>query len=100
MNFPRSRFWRGFFDLYLKRLLPGIARLFSGNSAAYHYLADSILHFPGPQAFMNLMQEAGFRNPERHSLTFGITCLYIGETSVEEQTGQSNIHESFTNLSS
>lgn len=78
MNFPRSRFWQGFFDLYLNRLLPGVARLFSGNPAAYRYLADSILHFPGPQAFMSLMEEAGFRNPERHSLTFGITCLYIG----------------------
>jgi demethylmenaquinone methyltransferase / 2-methoxy-6-polyprenyl-1,4-benzoquinol methylase len=100
MNFPRSRFWQGFFDLYLKRLLPGIARLFSGNPAAYHYLADSILHFPGPQAFMNLMKEADFRNPERHSLTCGITCLYIGGTGAEEQTGQSNFHESFTNLSS
>ena len=39
-------------------------------------------------------------NPERHSLTFGITCLYIGGTDAEEQTGQFNIHESFTNLSS
>jgi demethylmenaquinone methyltransferase / 2-methoxy-6-polyprenyl-1,4-benzoquinol methylase len=100
MNFPRNRFWQGFFDLYLNRLLPGVARLFSGNPAAYHYLADSILHFPGPQAFMNLMAEAGFRNPERHSLTLGITCLYIGGTGIEEKPGQSNFHGSFTNLSS
>ena len=78
MNFPRNRLWRGFFDLYLNRLLPGVARLFSGNPAAYRYLADSILHFPAPQAFLNMMEEAGFRNPERYSLTFGITCLYVG----------------------
>jgi len=83
MNFPRSRFWQGFFDLYLNRLLPGVARLFSGNPAAYRYLADSILHFPSPQAFMSLMEEAGFRDVERYSLTFGITSLYIG--SKEEQ---------------
>ena len=36
---------------------------------------------------MNLMAEAGFRNPERHSLTFGITYFYIGGTGAEEQTG-------------
>jgi demethylmenaquinone methyltransferase/2-methoxy-6-polyprenyl-1,4-benzoquinol methylase len=78
MTFPRNRFRQGFFNLYLNRLLPGIARLLSGNPAAYHYLADSILHFPGPQAFMSLMEKAGFPNPERHSLTFGITDLYIG----------------------
>ena len=78
MNFPRNRLWQGFFDLYLNRLLPGLARLFSGNPAAYRYLADSILHFPAPQVFLEMMEEAGFRNRERYSLTFGITCLYIG----------------------
>ena len=64
---------------FLNRLLPGVARLFSGNPAAYRYLADSILHFPAPQAFLEMMEEAGFRDRERHSLTFGITCLYIGQ---------------------
>ncbi|MEK6654119.1 MAG: class I SAM-dependent methyltransferase, partial [Thermodesulfobacteriota bacterium] len=78
MNFPRNRLWQGFFDLYLNRLLPGLAHLFSGNPAAYRYLADSILHFPEPQACLEMMEEAGFRNPERYSLTFGITCLYVG----------------------
>lgn len=77
MNFPRGRFGQGFFAFYLNRLLPRVARLFSGNPAAYHYLADSILHFPGPRDFMNLMEAAGFHNPERRSLTFGITSLYI-----------------------
>jgi hypothetical protein len=48
---------------------------------------------------MNLMAEAGFRNPQRHSLTFGITCLYIGDTEIEGKTGQSDFHGSFTNLS-
>ena len=85
MNFPRNRFAQRFFDLYLKSLLPGVARLFSGNPAAYRYLADSILHFPAPQAFLGLMEEAGFRGRERHSLTFGITCLYVGSKSRNEE---------------
>jgi demethylmenaquinone methyltransferase/2-methoxy-6-polyprenyl-1,4-benzoquinol methylase len=78
MNFPQSRRWQGFFDLYLSRLLPGVARLFTRNPAAYRYLADSILHFPAPQAFLALMEEAGFGKLERHSLTFGVTSCYIG----------------------
>lgn len=87
MNFPRNRFWQGFFNLYLNRLLPGVARLFSGNPAAYHYLADSILHFPSPQAFLRMMEEAGFRDVERYSLTFGITSLYIGsKEGIEERS--------------
>jgi demethylmenaquinone methyltransferase/2-methoxy-6-polyprenyl-1,4-benzoquinol methylase len=78
MNFPRNR------------LLPGVARLFSGNPAAYRYLADSILHFPAPQAFLEMMKEAGFRNPERYSPTFGITCLYVGrrEEHPKERCGK------------
>jgi demethylmenaquinone methyltransferase/2-methoxy-6-polyprenyl-1,4-benzoquinol methylase len=84
MNFPLNRFARRFFDFYLKHLLPGVARLFSGNPAAYRYLADSILHFPTPQAFLGLMGEAGFRDRERHSLTFGITCLYVGKNDAHE----------------
>jgi demethylmenaquinone methyltransferase/2-methoxy-6-polyprenyl-1,4-benzoquinol methylase len=78
MNAPRNRIWRGFFSPYLNRVLPGIARLFSQNPAAYRYLVDSITHFPPPPAFLTMMEEAGFSNRERYSLTFGITSLYVG----------------------
>ena len=85
MNFPRNRFAQRFFDPYLKRLLPAVARLFSGNPAAYRYLADSIFHFPAPQAFLGLMEEAGFRDLKRRSLTLGITSLCIGSKGEEER---------------
>ena len=88
MNFPRHRFWQGFFDLYLNRLLPAVARLFSRNPEAYRYLADSILHFPSPQAFLGAMKEAGFRDAERYPLTFGITSLYVGsKEGIDERFG-------------
>lgn len=78
MNAPQNRLWKKAFTPYLKRVLPGIARLFSRNPAAYLYLVDSILHFPAPKVFLGMMEEAGFQEVERHSLTLGITCLYIG----------------------
>jgi demethylmenaquinone methyltransferase / 2-methoxy-6-polyprenyl-1,4-benzoquinol methylase len=78
MNAPRNRLWRGFFAPYLHCVLPGIARLFSRNPAAYRYLVDSIFHFPPPNLFLGMMAEAGFDDLERHSLTLGITSLYIG----------------------
>jgi demethylmenaquinone methyltransferase/2-methoxy-6-polyprenyl-1,4-benzoquinol methylase len=83
MSAPRNRVWRGFFVPYLNRVLPGIARLFSQNPAAYRYLVDSILHFPAPEAFMEMMAEAGFGDLERHALTLGITSLYIGRRPQE-----------------
>ena len=78
MNAPPDRLRRGFFAHYLNRVLPGIARLFSRNPAAYRYLVDSILHFPPPETFLKMMTESGFGNLERHALTLGITSLYIG----------------------
>jgi demethylmenaquinone methyltransferase / 2-methoxy-6-polyprenyl-1,4-benzoquinol methylase len=78
MNAPGSRLRRGVFAPYLKHVLPGIARLFSKNPAAYRYLTDSILHFPALAVFMGMIAEAGFCELERYSLTLGITSLYIG----------------------
>jgi demethylmenaquinone methyltransferase/2-methoxy-6-polyprenyl-1,4-benzoquinol methylase len=85
MNSPQSRLWRGFFTPYLNRILPAIARRFSGNPSAYLYLVDSITHFPKPPAFLALMEEAGFRTVERYPLTFGITSLYIGSIAGGEE---------------
>jgi demethylmenaquinone methyltransferase/2-methoxy-6-polyprenyl-1,4-benzoquinol methylase len=79
MNAPRNRLWREFLAPYLHCVLPGIARLFSQNPAAYRYLVDSITHFPAPPAFLAMMEEAGFRDLARYSLTLGITSLYIGQ---------------------
>lgn len=81
MNAPKNRLWRGVFAPYLNRVLPRIARLFSQNPAAYLYLVDSITHFPPPPTFLAMMEEAGFSNRERYSLTLGITSLYIGQRS-------------------
>ena len=59
MTFPRNSIFTGFYHLYLNRILPGIAKAFSRNPAAYEYLADSIMNFPSPEAFAGMMEEAG-----------------------------------------
>ena len=79
LNAPQNKLWRKVFAPYLIRILPRVARLFTRNPAAYVYLVDSILHFPPPEAFMALMQEAGFSELEHYSLTLGITSLYTGK---------------------
>jgi len=89
MNAPQSRLWRGFFAPYLNRVLPRIARLFSQNPAAYLYLVDSITHFPPPPTFLTMMEETGFGNRERYSLTLGITSLYLGQRSQNRDIGDS-----------
>ena len=78
MTFMRKRIFKPFYYFYLNFLLPRIARRFSTNPAAYHYLADSIMNFPTPDEFLLLMEKCGMKNTEKHSLTFGATYLYVG----------------------
>ncbi|HOW57804.1 MAG TPA: class I SAM-dependent methyltransferase, partial [Smithellaceae bacterium] len=79
MTFVRNRFFKFLYHVYLNRLLPLFAKIFSTNPAAYYYLADSIMNFPSPAALAGLMQGSGIKDVKIHSLTFGITYLHIGE---------------------
>ena len=63
---------------YLTRILPAMARRFTSDPPAYRYLADSILSFPKPDAFLDEMRAAGFEDLSRKSMTFGITVLFSG----------------------
>lgn len=78
MTFPESRLFQKIFDIYLNRLLPDLARLFSPNPAAYLYLADSIMNFPTPSQFSALMRQAGLIDVTAWPLTLGITQLHVG----------------------
>jgi demethylmenaquinone methyltransferase / 2-methoxy-6-polyprenyl-1,4-benzoquinol methylase len=78
MATPRSQPLKGIYQFFLSRILPGLARPFSRNPAAYHYLADSIIHFPAPDLFAEEMKEAGLTRIEIYSLDLGITYLHIG----------------------
>jgi demethylmenaquinone methyltransferase/2-methoxy-6-polyprenyl-1,4-benzoquinol methylase len=83
MNFIQNRFFKVFYYLYLNHLLPLLARLASQNAAAYYYLADSIMNFPPPRKFAQFLHQVGLSNIRRYPLTFGITCLYLGEKSTQ-----------------
>ena len=78
MTFAPAPVLRPFYGFYLMRVLPGIARLFAGRPATYHYLGDSIRHFPSPDALASLMEEAGLREVSYTRLTFGVAYLHIG----------------------
>jgi demethylmenaquinone methyltransferase/2-methoxy-6-polyprenyl-1,4-benzoquinol methylase len=79
MTFVENRFFKFVYYVYLNYLLPGFARFFSKNPAAYYYLADSIMNFPSPDEFSKILEEAGMIHVEKYPLTFGITWLHIGE---------------------
>jgi len=82
MNFIQNRFFKCLYNVYLNHFLPLLARIFSKNAAAYYYLADSIMNFPAPPEFAAFLGETGLDNVKIHPLTFGMTCLFMGNKSL------------------
>jgi len=78
MSFPGTPFFRRIYYIYLKVILPSLARVFSPNPDAYHYLGDSIMNFPSASDFAHKMELAGLVDVKYYPLTLGITYLYIG----------------------
>ncbi|HAD03110.1 MAG: bifunctional demethylmenaquinone methyltransferase/2-methoxy-6-polyprenyl-1,4-benzoquinol methylase [Desulfuromonadales bacterium GWD2_61_12] len=74
---PQSRFFKGLYHGYFRRVLPAIGGLLSKRSA-YQYLPDSVLEFPDRQSFMAMMATADFVDIVYHDLTFGIATVYVG----------------------
>ena len=79
MTLPEIRFINRVYRIYLNRILPRMAALFSHNPAAYFYLGDSIMQFPKPGEFVDLMLREGLEDMEILPLTLGITHLFIGK---------------------
>jgi demethylmenaquinone methyltransferase/2-methoxy-6-polyprenyl-1,4-benzoquinol methylase len=79
LTFPRWPLIRKFYHSYLNRLIPKLGGLISGHELAYQYLADSIMDFPQPPEFMDMMNQAGYVRVGYRGFTFGICALYWGE---------------------
>ena len=78
LSVPQNRVVRWAYDLYFTRLLPRIGGAVSGDKAAYRYLPASVHHFPSPQAFCRMMEEAGFRDVRCRTFTFGLCRMFVG----------------------
>jgi len=67
------------FNFYFKNVLPVIGRIFSSDQRAYTYLPESVQAFPEGKAFVQLMEECGYKAVQCKILTFGIASIYTGE---------------------
>jgi demethylmenaquinone methyltransferase/2-methoxy-6-polyprenyl-1,4-benzoquinol methylase len=65
------------YERYLARALPAIARRASRNRAAYEYLAESIVDWPGQAELARLLHAAGWSAVEWHNLTLGIVAVHV-----------------------
>jgi demethylmenaquinone methyltransferase/2-methoxy-6-polyprenyl-1,4-benzoquinol methylase len=73
---PKSFPFKQFYDVYFRYILPVWGGLISKNKQAYTYLPESVKHFPEGTDFLNYLHNAGFKQSNVQSLTFGICSLY------------------------
>ena len=74
---PPGTVFGALYRFYFRSVLPRIGGIFSRGSA-YEYLPASVLAFPEPPAFAEMMRAAGCVSVTRCPLTFGIVTLYVG----------------------
>lgn len=78
LSVPSSAVIRWLYKLYFLNILPAIGGWISGDRGAYEYLTASVLRFPSPARFLEMMESAGFTEVKHKSLTSGICRMYIG----------------------
>lgn len=80
LEFSQPKPWfAAFYNLYFKHILPRIGKIFSKDFAAYNYLYESVQAFPSGDAFLQVMDQASFKERKQIPLTFGVCSIYIGK---------------------
>lgn len=73
-NFPiKQLYW-----FYFNNILPLFGKMLSKDDSAYTYLPESVKAFPDGQNFLDVMNQAGFKDSKAKTLTFGISSIYTG----------------------
>jgi demethylmenaquinone methyltransferase / 2-methoxy-6-polyprenyl-1,4-benzoquinol methylase len=77
LEFSQPQAWlRPIYYLYLRRILPRIAGLVTGDREAYVYLNETIGAFPDREVLSSEIVSAGFTSVDARPLTFGIVALH------------------------
>lgn len=76
---PDSSLIRPFYTFYTRRIIPWLGQRLAGSREAYTYLPRSIERFPKGDAFLQLIQNSGFRIQDscQRKLTFGVCRMYV-----------------------
>lgn len=73
---PLSAPLRAGHGLYVRHVLPRLARVVTGTRDAYAYLAESVGDWPGPHELSGQISAAGWRSVGWQQLMFGAVALH------------------------
>ncbi len=78
-SIPQTPLFKSLYLFYFRTILPTVGNIVSKHQDAYTYLNKTAEKFPYGRDFIQMMQQAGFKNIKAKTLTFGIATLYYGE---------------------
>lgn len=77
LEFSQPNTWfRPFYFLYLKYVLPSIAGLISKDKNAYQYLAGTIESFPSKELLRSQLLKAGYSQASAQGMTFSTVAIH------------------------
>lgn len=71
-----ARWFKPFYYFYLRRILPGLAQIVTGDRDAYVYLNETIEQFPNRDGLSAEIRACGFNEVTARSMSFGIVALH------------------------
>lgn len=78
-SLPSNPLIRGAYLGYFRYVLPFVGGLITGDRKSLVYLNKSVEAFPYGNAFVRLMENAGFINVTTTPLSFGVAAIYTGD---------------------
>jgi demethylmenaquinone methyltransferase/2-methoxy-6-polyprenyl-1,4-benzoquinol methylase len=76
---PDNSLWRGIYFGYLRCLVPVLGGMVCGNSAAYAYILESLMHYPAQRGVAAGMIELGLTGVRVLNLLGGVMSINYGE---------------------
>jgi demethylmenaquinone methyltransferase/2-methoxy-6-polyprenyl-1,4-benzoquinol methylase len=73
--------WPGFataYEAYARNVIPRIGRAVADDEASYRYLVESIRRFPRPEAFRQMIADAGFVRANVEPMLGGLVAIHSG----------------------
>lgn len=83
LSVPSNPIILAIYKLYFLHVMPFIGGMISGDKAAYKYLPASVLKFPSPTEWIQVMKDAGYMDIIHKPLSLGLCRLYVGTKSQE-----------------
>jgi demethylmenaquinone methyltransferase/2-methoxy-6-polyprenyl-1,4-benzoquinol methylase len=80
LEFSKPEGWfKPFYGLYFRFVLPVVGRIISKDTSAYSYLPASVNAFPHGEKFLQHLRACGYEEVTQTRLTFGVASIYMGK---------------------